>query len=72
MNFVSWLADYDLDNEHSYSILTLFLTCTCSHEPPTRSILGKQRRKTVAAKSSKIISWDREVVCLPQSYMDLF
>lgn len=26
----------------------------------------------MAAKSSKIISWDREVVCLPQSYMDLF
>ena len=72
MNFASWLADYDLDDEHSYSILTLFLTCTCSREPPTPSILGKRRRKTVAAKSSKIISWDREVVCLPQSYMDLF
>ena len=25
MNFASWLADYDLDDEHSYSILTLFI-----------------------------------------------
>ena len=26
----------------------------------------------MVVKSSKIIAWDREVVCLPQSYMDLF
>ena len=26
----------------------------------------------MAAKPSNIILWDREVVCLPQSYMDLF
>ena len=72
MNFASWLADYDLYDKHSYSILTLFLTCTCSREPPTPYILGKRRRKTMAVKSSKIISWDREIVCLPQSYMDFF
>ena len=53
MNFACWLADYDLYDKHSYSVLTLFLTCTCSREPPTPSILGKRRRKTVAAKSSQ-------------------
>lgn len=26
----------------------------------------------MAAKPSKIVMWDREVVCLPKSYMDLF
>ena len=26
----------------------------------------------MAAKASKIVMWDREVVCLPKSYMDLF
>ena len=44
-----------------------------SRDPPmTPSVLGKQRRKSTVAKPSKLITWDREVVCLPKSYMDLF
>lgn len=38
----------------------------------TPSILGKRRKKSIVAKPSKVITWDREVVCLPKSYMDLF
>ena len=34
--------------------------------------MGKRRHHNVAAKSSKVIMWDREVVCLSKSYMDLF
>ena len=71
MNFSSWL-DIVTFMMSIVTALTLFLTCTCSREPPTPSILGKRRRKTMTAKSPKIISWDREKVCLPQSYMDLF
>ena len=38
----------------------------------TPSVLGKRRRKSTVAKPSKLITWDREVVYLPKSYMDLF
>ena len=38
----------------------------------TPLVLGKWRRKSTVAKPSKLITWDREVVCLPKSYMDLF
>ena len=44
----------------------------CSDSPVTPSILGKRRRKSTVQKPSKVITWDREVVCLPKSYMDLF
>ena len=50
-----------------------FLTCKCSRDPPmTPSVLGKRRRKSIVAKSSKVTTWDREVICLPKSYMDLY
>lgn len=37
------------------------------------SILGKRRRKReVATKPAKVASWDREVICLPSCYVELF
>ena len=43
MNFACWLADYDLYDKHSYSILTLFLTCTCS--PAHSFYIGKAKKE---------------------------
>ena len=36
------------------------------------SILGKRRKRDHAPKPAKIVSWDREVICLPCCYMELF
>lgn len=51
--------------------MILFICCfVFSRETP--SILGKRRRRNMSMKSSKIITWDREVICLPKCYMTLF
>ena len=36
------------------------------------SILGKRRKRDLASKPAKIVSWDREVIHLPCCYMELF
>ena len=44
----------------------------CSETTTVPSILGKRQRRKVSMKPSKIVTWDREVVCLPHSYMKMF
>ena len=44
----------------------------CSKTTTVPSILGKRRRRKVSMKPSKIVTWDREVICLPHSYMKMF
>ena len=49
------------------------ILCSASAEATTVPlILGKRRRRKVSVKPSKVVAWDREVVCLPHSYMKLF
>ena len=39
---------------------------------PLPSILGKRRQKNVSKRSSKVVTWDREIICLPNCYKSLF
>ena len=44
--------------------------CICGYSVVTPSMLGK-RRKRVVTKPTKITTWDREIICLPNCYKEL-